>query len=104
MASSYLFENGTIIDGTGALARPGAVLVKNEKIAAIGEDAARRAGDATHRHRGAVMPADRRPASLLDDASRRGNFLTAASRHAVAANARKVCAGVTALDPARFRC
>ena len=48
MSSCYLFENGTIIDGTGAAARPGAVLVENDKIAAIGEDAARRAtGEAT---------------------------------------------------------
>src|SRR4249919_2277587 len=48
MSPSYLFENGTIVDGTGAAVRPGAVLVEGEKIVAVGEEAARRAtGDVT---------------------------------------------------------
>src|SRR5580765_8554571 len=109
MASSYLFENGTIIDGTGAVPRPGAVLVENEKIVAIGEDAARRAGDATRIDaRGmTVMPGliDAHVHLSFDDAQsnaeifhhRRGPL----SALVAAYNARKVLrAGVTSiLDP-----
>ena len=110
MSSCYLFENGTIIDGTGAAARPGAVLVENEKIAAIGEDAARRAtGDVTRIDaRGmTVMPGliDAHVHLSFDDAQsnaeifhqRRGPL----SALVAAYNARKVLrAGVTSiLDP-----
>jgi len=48
MSSSHLIENGTIVDGTGAAARPGAVLVRGDKIVAVGDEATRSAsGDVT---------------------------------------------------------
>jgi imidazolonepropionase-like amidohydrolase len=110
MASSYLFENGTIIDGTGADARPGAVLVENEKIAAIGDDATRRATGETTRidARGmTVMPGliDAHCHLSFDDAQsnaeifhhRRGPLAALVAAY----NARKILrAGVTSiLDP-----
>jgi len=110
MASSYLFENGTIIDGTGADARPGALLVENEKIAAMGDDATRRATGETTRidARGmTVMPGliDAHCHLSFDDAQsnaeifhhRRGPLAALVAAY----NARKILrAGVTSiLDP-----
>lgn len=43
MPSHTLIENGTILDGTGAPPRPGAVLVGDGAIAALGDDAETRA-------------------------------------------------------------
>ena len=39
MPSHTLIENGTILDGTGAPPRPGAVLVAGSEIAALDDDA-----------------------------------------------------------------
>ena len=43
MPSTTHFVNGTIIDGTGAAARKGDVLVEDDRIAALGEEATRSA-------------------------------------------------------------
>jgi imidazolonepropionase-like amidohydrolase len=113
MSSSYLFENGTIVDGTGAPPRPGAVLVENDTIAAIGDDAARRATQAAKGvtrvdARGmTVMPGliDAHVHLSFDDAQSNAEIFyhrrNALSALVAAYNARKVMrAGVTSiLDP-----
>jgi imidazolonepropionase-like amidohydrolase len=113
MSSIYLFENGTIIDGTGAPPRPGAVLVENDTIAAIGDDAARRATQAPQGvtrvdARGmTVMPGliDAHVHLSFDDAQSNAEIFyhrrNALSALVAAYNARKVMrAGVTSiLDP-----
>ena len=59
MPESILIHSGTVIDGTGANARPGeAVLLRDGKIAALGSRAEEQAaalpdGDADRRHRDA---------------------------------------------------
>jgi imidazolonepropionase-like amidohydrolase len=113
MMTNYLIENGTIIDGTGAAPRPGAVLIENDSIAAIGEEASRRAAQSTQ----AVTRIDARGMTVMPgliDAHCHLSFDDAQSnaeifhqrRHALAAlvaayNARKLLrAGVTSiLDP-----
>ena len=110
MSSSYLFENGTIVDGTGAAPRSGAVLVEGDKITAIGEEAGRRAtGEATRIDaRGmTVMPGliDAHVHLSFDDAQSNAEIFfhrrNALSALVAAHNARKVVrAGVTSiLDP-----
>jgi len=107
--TSYLLQNGTILDGTGALPRPGAVLVVDERIEALGDEALQRAGDATPLDvRGmTVMPGliDAHVHLSFDDAHSNAEIFYH-RRHALAAlvaayNARKlVRAGVTSiLDP-----
>ena len=46
MSTAILFENGTIIDGTGAAPRAEALLVEDGRIAALGAEAEARAGEA----------------------------------------------------------
>jgi imidazolonepropionase-like amidohydrolase len=113
MSSSCLFENGRIIDGTGAAAHPAAVLVVDDKIAAIGEDATRHASlaarDATRIDvRGmTIMPGliDAHVHLSFDDAQSNAEIFyhrrNALSALVAAYNARKVLrAGVTSiLDP-----
>jgi imidazolonepropionase-like amidohydrolase len=110
MASSYLFENGTIVDGTGAAPFAGAVLVEGEKIAAIGEEATRRATGEVKRidARGmTVMPGliDAHCHLSFDDAQSNAEIFfhrrNALSALVATYNARKVLrAGVTSiLDP-----
>jgi len=113
MPSNYFFENGTIIDGTGAAARPGAVLVEDDKITAIGEDATGRASQMAHGvtridARGmTVMPGliDAHVHLSFDDAQSNAEIFyhrrNALSALVAAYNARKVLrAGVTSiLDP-----
>jgi len=110
MASSYLFENGTIVDGTGAAPFAGAVLVEGEKIAAIGEEATRRAMGEVKRldARGmTVMPGliDAHCHLSFDDAQSNAEIFfhrrNALSALVAVYNARKVVrAGVTSiLDP-----
>jgi len=110
MASSYLFENGTIVDGTGAAPFAGAVLVEGEKIAAIGEEATRRATGEVKRldARGmTVMPGliDAHCHLSFDDAQSNAEIFfhrrNALSALVASYNARKVLrAGVTSiLDP-----
>jgi len=113
MPSNYFFENGTIIDGTGAAARPGAVLVEDDKITAIGEDATGRASQMAQGvtridARGmTVMPGliDAHVHLSFDDAQSNAEIFyhrrNALSALVAAYNARKVLrAGVTSiLDP-----
>jgi imidazolonepropionase-like amidohydrolase len=110
MSLSYLFENGTIIDGTGAPPRAGAVLIEGDQIAAVGEDATRRATGEAKRvdARGmTVMPGliDAHCHLSFDDAQSNAEIFfhrrSALSALVAAYNARKVLrAGVTSiLDP-----
>jgi len=113
MPSTYLFENGTIIDGTGAPPRPGAVLVENDRIVAIGDDAMGRVGQSAHDvsridARGmTVMPGliDAHVHLSFDDAQSNAEIFyhrrNALSALVAAYNARKLLrAGVTGiLDP-----
>jgi imidazolonepropionase-like amidohydrolase len=110
MSSRYLFENGTIVDGTGAAARPGAVLVEDDKIVAVGDEATSNAvGEVTKidAHGMTVMPGlvDAHCHLSFDDAQSNAEIFFH-RRHALSAlvaayNARKVLrAGVTSiLDP-----
>ena len=110
MSAGYLFENGTIVDGTGAAPYAGAVLVEGEKIAAIGEEATRRATGEVKRidARGmTVMPGliDAHCHLSFDDAQSNAEIFfhrrNALSALVAVYNARKVVrAGVTSiLDP-----
>jgi imidazolonepropionase-like amidohydrolase len=110
MSSRYLFENGTIVDGTGAAARAGAVLVEDDRIVAVGDEATRSAvGEITRIDaRGmTVMPGliDAHCHLSFDDAQSNAEIFfhrrNALSALVAAYNARKVLrAGVTSiLDP-----
>ena len=110
MSSSYLFENGTIVDGTGAAPRAGAVLVEGDTIVAIGDEATRRVPREAERidARGkTVMPGliDAHVHLSFDDAQSNAEIFfhrrNALSALVAAHNARKVVrAGVTSiLDP-----
>src|SRR4029450_9602175 len=110
MSSSTLFENGTIVDGTGAVPLAGAVLVEGDTIAAVGEEATHRVSGETKRidARGmTVMPGliDAHVHLSFDDAQSNAEIFfhrrNALSALVATYNARKVLrAGVTGiLDP-----
>jgi imidazolonepropionase-like amidohydrolase len=107
--TAWLLRNGNILDGTGAPPSAGAVLVVDERIEAVGEEASRRGADATpiDAQGMTIMPGliDAHVHLTFDDAQSNAEIFYH-RRHALAAivaayNARKLLrAGVTGiLDP-----